>query len=593
MADFRLRLAAPGLIALAGVLGAAWTFIAVHGSEILVQRELSAWVRAAFVLANVAAGVYTWWRRSASGFGLLFAGTGLLFALTSLNAFSSPLAFTAGRVVYALVMFALTYVCLSFPRSRLGTLRERRFVALLGGFYVVAWTLVLALAVDLPPGGPFGDCGKACPRNALRVVDGAAGLGRFLGDVANAVTVASFGVVVVLLLVRLGQSDPAARRTLAPLFVALSGVLVSLASYTIARQVFDARPAPVSAAVATTVLSLPVAILVGQVRGHLFAARRLGSLVADVSGAEVTGPEVQRLAGEALGDPTLTIARWDPVASEYRDMQDRPIAGDASDPERVSLELTRDGREYGLVSYDAAVDQAPGVVRGVAAAGLMLIENARLAEDRGRLVEELRASRARIAAATHEGRVRVEHDLHDGVQPHLSALLVKLGIARDMADEPELRSLIDALGDDATAAVTELRTLARGVYPPLLRERGLAEALRAFALTAPVTVRITESGRQVVSPAATAAVYFTVLEAIQNAIKHGGPDLTIDVALDRREQRLSFTVADSGSGFDRNAIEAGVGLVSMQDRIGAAGGELHISSAAGRGTTVKGWVPAD
>jgi signal transduction histidine kinase len=187
--------------------------------------------------------------------------------------------------------------------------------------------------------------------------------------------------------------------------------------------------------------------------------------------------------------------------------------------------------------------------------------------------------------------VQIERDLHDGVQPHLSALLVKLGLARDLAGEPELRGVIDELGDDAEAAVAALRTLARGVYPPLLRERGLAQALQAFAMTAPVAVRVEERGRQAASPAATAAVYFTVLEAIQNAIKHGGPEVTIAVTLDRRPEALTFTVVDDGPGFDRRATAAGVGLVSMEDRIGAAAGELEIDSSLGHGTTVRGWVP--
>jgi signal transduction histidine kinase len=81
------------------------------------------------------------------------------------------------------------------------------------------------------------------------------------------------------------------------------------------------------------------------------------------------------------------------------------------------------------------------------------------------------------------------------------------------------------------------------------------------------------------------------LEAIQNAIKHGGPDVSIDVTLERRPQALAFAVVDDGPGFDRRATDSGVGLVSMGDRIGAAAGELEIASAVGHGTTVKGWVP--
>jgi signal transduction histidine kinase len=569
----------PVLVAIAGVLASAFTFVVVGRSDVLVDPQLSAWIRAAFVLANVAGGAYTWWRRPASGFGPLLAGTGLLFALTSLNALAEPLPFTLGRVAYAAVMFALVYVCLCFPRGRLGSRRDRLFVGVLGAVLSVIWVLVLLLAEQLPASGPFAACAAACPENALQVFEGAEAFGQILGDAANAVTVASFVAVTGLLLVRMRESDPAFRRTFIPLFFALAAVLVSLATFTIAREVSDSRPPVASAAVAVSVLLVPVAILAGQIRGRMFAARRLGSLVADVAGTPVTGEDVQRLVGDALGDPTVTLGRWDGRA--YRDVHGSPIV--ARD-DRAKLELTRDGRPYALVLYDAALDQPPDVVRGLAAAGLMLVDNARL-------VGELRASRARIAEATHEGQVRIERDLHDGVQPHLSALLVKLGIARDLAEDSELRALIDELGDDAAAAVKELRTLARGVYPPLLRERGLAQALQAFAVTAPVHVRVEEHGDQAASPAATAAVYFTALEAIQNAIKHAGAGVTIDVTLERQPEKLAFAVVDDGPGFELRTIEVGVGLVSMEDRIGAAGGDLEIRSSPGGGTRVQGWVP--
>ena len=574
------RVPGPALTAGAGVLAAAVTVVVVGDSEVLDQPALSAAVRGGFVLAAVAGGAYTWWRRPGSGFGPLFALAGLLFALTSLKALAAPLAFTLGRVAYAAVMFVLVYVCLCCPRGQLGSSRDRRFVTVLAAVTAFVWVIVLALAAELPPGGPFTACIDECPHNALRVIDGAAEAGRVMGVVANIVTVVSFVAATALLLLRMRESDRAARRTLTPLFVALSAILVSLAAYTLARLIFDAHPVLLSAAVAVAVLLLPATILAGQVRGRLFAARRLGSLVADVSGAPVTAQDVQHLVGDALGDPTLTLARWDPVQETYRDLDGGAVAAGGT-----RLELTRDGRPYALVRYDAALDQPAEVVRGAAATGLMLLDNARLAD-------ELRASRARIADASHEGRVRIERDLHDGVQPHLSALLVKLGIARDLAEEPELRALIDELGDDATAAVQELRTLARGVYPPLLRERGLAQALQAFAATAPVAVRVIETGTVSASPAATAAVYFTVLEAVQNAIKHGGAGIAIAVTLEREPQALRFAVADDGPGFDRGAIEAGVGLLSMEDRIGAAGGEIEIRSATGRGTTVSGWVPA-
>ena len=276
------RVPGPALTAGAGVLAAGVTVVVVGDSEVLDQPALSAAVRGGFVLAAVAGGAYTWWRRPGSGFGPLFALAGLLFALTSLNALAAPLAFTLGRVAYAAVMFALVYVCLCFPRGRLGSSRDRRFVTVLAAVTAFVWVIVLALAAELPPGGPFTACIDDCPHNALRVIDGAAEAGRVMGVVANIVTVVSFVAATALLLLRMRESDRAARRTLTPLFVALSAILVSLAAYTLARLIFDAHPVVLSAAVAVAVLLLPAAILAGQVRGRLFAARRLGSLVADV-----------------------------------------------------------------------------------------------------------------------------------------------------------------------------------------------------------------------------------------------------------------------------------------------------------------------
>jgi signal transduction histidine kinase len=90
----------------------------------------------------------------------------------------------------------------------------------------------------------------------------------------------------------------------------------------------------------------------------------------------------------------------------------------------------------------------------------------------------------------------------------------------------------------------------------------------------------------------TRSCSFCSLEAIQNAAKHGGGGAGVSVALDRRKDRIYFSIADDGLGMDVEGPTTGVGLVNMRDRIGAVGGELDIVSLPGRGTTVSGWVPA-
>jgi signal transduction histidine kinase len=554
----------PALLAATGVAAGAVTAIVVAASDILVNPGVSAAARAGFVAANVLGGAYTWWRRPASAFGVLFAGVGLAFSLTTLNALAGSLAFTLGSVAYAFVILALVYVFTCYPRDHLEADGERRFMATLAVATIVVWALVLLFAVKLPVTGPFSDCADACPDNALRVVHGAAGVGRVLAGVANALVIGSLLAVTGLLLARVRRASGIARRTLAPLGIAMSATSLALAVYTLVRLTLDRHSALLSATVAVTILSLPFALLLGQVRGRLFAVRRLSSIVTEVGGAT----EVQALVADALGDPTVVVARWSGGA--YRDAAGRPIElrGDR-------IELTRNARPYAVALYDAAMTQDPDVVRSVVATAL--------------LVDELRASRTRIAEATYAGRVSIERDLHDGAQPLLSSLVIKLGMARDLATDPELRALLDEAGNDTAAAVEELRRLARGIYPPVLRERGVGDALRAFALTAPVSVRVGGDARG--SEAAEAAVYFAALEAIQNAIKHGGRGVEVAVTLERSDGRLAFTVADDGSGFDGDA-GGGVGLTSMDDRVSALGGEFVVASTPGSGTTVRGWVPA-
>jgi signal transduction histidine kinase len=211
--------------------------------------------------------------------------------------------------------------------------------------------------------------------------------------------------------------------------------------------------------------------------------------------------------------------------------------------------------------------------------------------DNTRLVEDLRASRARIVAAAEQERLRLERDLHDGAQQRLMAIQIKLALARDDAETEELGAQLDEIAEDAASAVEELRQLAHGIYPTILRERGLGEALGAFAASFPLDVTVLDEGVGRASPELEAAVYFCSLEAVQNVVKHAGPGARVTLTLERRAGRIACEIVDDGDGFDPRGADGGVGLVSMRDRIGAVGGELEIVSQPGRGTTVRMLVP--
>ncbi len=207
---------------------------------------------------------------------------------------------------------------------------------------------------------------------------------------------------------------------------------------------------------------------------------------------------------------------------------------------------------------------------------------------------ELRASRARIVAASDEARRQVERNLHDGAQQHLILLQLRLGQAERMlaAGSPELASTIDRAGEELTHALAELRDLAHGIYPVVLESDGLPSALTAAAEGSPVSVTVASDGIGRYALDLEAAVYFCCLEALQNAAKHAGAGASVNVRLSEADGQVQFTVADDGSGFEPGPIGSSSGLQNMSDRIGALGGELHIASSPGQGTTMSGSVPA-
>jgi signal transduction histidine kinase len=207
---------------------------------------------------------------------------------------------------------------------------------------------------------------------------------------------------------------------------------------------------------------------------------------------------------------------------------------------------------------------------------------------------ELQESRARIVAAGDAERRKLERNLHDGAQQHLVALAVKLRLAHDaVEDDPDdAMTMIDEIKADVQSAIAELRALAHGIFPPLLVSGGLSEALPAAAgrSALPVALELDDVGRY--GDEIEAAVYFCVLEALQNAGKHAGETATVTVRVASDAEQLRFEVSDDGVGFDvGGGGQVGHGFVNMADRLGAFGGTLDVTSAPAQGTTITGTVP--
>jgi signal transduction histidine kinase len=209
-----------------------------------------------------------------------------------------------------------------------------------------------------------------------------------------------------------------------------------------------------------------------------------------------------------------------------------------------------------------------------------------------RLIEELRASRQRLVAAQDQERRRLERNIHDGAQQQLVALSVKLRLAETFADRDpaKAKELIEEARGGTQEALDDLRDLARGIYPPLLADKGLAAALEAQARKSPVPVEVQPDGVGRYPQEAETAAYFCVLEALQNAAKYADAS-RVTVRLWTDDGELAFAVEDDGTGFDPALTPRGSGLQNMADRLEALGGWLEIESSPGAGTTVSGRIP--
>jgi signal transduction histidine kinase len=243
------------------------------------------------------------------------------------------------------------------------------------------------------------------------------------------------------------------------------------------------------------------------------------------------------------------------------------------DDDRVLTELAR---QLGLALHNVQLDSA-------LQESLVHLEQANA---------DLRASRARIVATGDAERRKIERNLHDGAQQHLVALAVNLRLAKDLVHEDPDGALemLELLGDAVKDTIQELRDLAHGIYPPLLMDSGLPEALRAAASRSPLSVGVSVEGVGRYPSEVEAAVYFCCLEALQNAAKHA-PGSHVSVGVRADEGTLRFEVSDDGPGFDAATATAGHGYVNMSDRLGAIGGSVEWRSIPGQGSCIAGSVP--
>jgi signal transduction histidine kinase len=204
-----------------------------------------------------------------------------------------------------------------------------------------------------------------------------------------------------------------------------------------------------------------------------------------------------------------------------------------------------------------------------------------------RVAELSRTRRGALDVQAAELR-RIERDLHDGAQARLVALSMQLGRAEErLADQPDAADLVRSAREQATAAIGELRDLARGIAPPVLADRGLVAAVEALADRSPAQVEVSAKLNDRLAPVVESAAYFVVAESLTNVSKHA-PGANAEVVIARAGPSLQVIIADDGPG---GAVATGSGLTGLRQRVEALDGSLAITSPPGDGTTVTAVLP--
>ena len=393
------------------------------------------------------------------------------------------------------------------------------------------------------------------------------------------------------------------------LLVAVAGIAAILVGFGVVPSLYDYPPLLLLVGVAYGLLVIPAYRLATNLADRLvYGGRATSSEVlsefsdrlSETYATDDVLPRMAAILGEATRAKAVHV--WLLVGREFRVTASWPSGADETpvgSPEH-GLPAFRDGlhrtevRDRGellgaiTASFHAndPIDEGrERLIRDMAAQAGLVLRNVRL-------IENLRASRQRMVTAQDEGRRRLERNIHDGAQQQLVALSVKTRLADTLIDRDTTKAheMLAQIQADTNDALETLRDLARGIYPPLLADKGLATALAAQGRKVAVPVSLDADGIGRYPAEAEATVYFCVLEAMQNVSKYAQAS-GIELRLGTSNGSLTFEVRDDGVGFDPQTHTPGTGIQGMQDRLDAVGGSLLVTSTSGGGTIVTGSVP--
>lgn len=579
-------------IAGAALASAGAAFWLTVNADFLAHPGWLAFQKADAILGPVLVGLYWLRRRPASLFGPLLIGFGFILTPYILQSSSTPELFTAGVAWEAVIYVATLALILTFPTGRLRGLPERVVLGA-GALAVPGLTFAfIALSPQISGEASISGCLGACPANAA-LVSAEPKLARRLLELDRAAIIAIAVATFVLIVWRIARGTPPQRRAL------LVGGPVALL-FLATQATFHAttwaavNPGGLNTGIRWTLVGTRAAIWYGFLLALLAAEIFAGRVLRQILSASLERrslPDLEATLRRPLGDPSLRLAFWQSGKRSWTDEEGGEVEAPEPGSGRSLTVVERNGRPAVAVVHDAQLGDDPELVQAAGAAALLAHDNFELEAAWSQAVRDLHRSRARLAAASVAERQKLERDLHDGAQQRLLALLINLALARELDDaalRQKLRELEVALED----AIDELRELAHGIYPTVLTDLGVAEALRSAAVHAPKTVTVTgKLGRH--APEIEAAIYYCCLEGLQNAMKHAGPSARISIRLEESDDELRFEVRDDGAGFAEPTEGRGRGIGNVRDRLAAIGGRIELDSEPGRGTVMAGVIPRD
>jgi signal transduction histidine kinase len=498
----------------------------------------------------------------------------------SLAAFERQRWRPAGRLL-AVTAFALLGADLAWT--------DTRVVGTIGVLLGWLWAAILVqLVLTFPEGRPWASVARVVVPIAYLTATGGQIVVAFASSKAHAAHRAQeiagvvLGAVVFgLVAPRLATLRGPGRRAQAPLLAAASASAATAVAFLGWVLASGSSSSTVDTTTRLVAISLPAGVIWGIVWSRLHRPQA-SELVVELS---TDAADLRTRLARALDDPTLELAyrlddgRYVDAAGHATEL---PEQGD-----RAVTALTSGGKEVAALVHDPALLDEPGLVESVRATAGLVLENERLAAQVRSQLVEVRASRARIVAAGDAERRRIERNLHDGAQQRLVTLSMALGLEASRAGGGTAGALARAQ-DEIEQAIGELRELARGIHPTLLRDEGLDAAVGSLARRTPLPVTVNGSVSTRIPDTVQLAAYFVVAEALANIVKHASAS-EASIALDDGGGTLRVIVRDDGVGGAR--IEPESGLAGLRDRLDALDASLTVHSPPGGGTSIRAEFP--